>query len=41
MERLYADLYERSYIELEDVKAVQGWLQALTDVGYEFPAVIR
>jgi len=40
MEQLYVDLYERSYVELEDVKAVQLWLQALADVGYEFPTVV-
>eukprot|EP00775_Hariotina_reticulata_P006191 gene6191-6427_t len=36
-EELVIDLYERQYIELEDVKLMQQWLLALVDVGYKFP----
>jgi len=41
MEQLWIDLYERGYIELEDVTLVQLWLGALTESGYEFPNVTR
>ncbi len=41
MEQLFISLYERSYIEQEDVLAAQLWLQSLADSGYEFPALIR
>ena len=41
MEALWIDLYERGYIEKEDVIAVQKWLQALDEVGYEFPTLKR
>ena len=37
LEKMYVDLYERDYIGLEDVLAMQDWLSALLDVGYEFP----
>eukprot|EP00923_Selenidium_pygospionis_P034037 GHVN01059525.1.p1 GENE.GHVN01059525.1~~GHVN01059525.1.p1 ORF type:complete len:310 (+),score=20.26 GHVN01059525.1:1101-2030(+) len=37
MEQLWIDLYERNYIQLEDVTILQLWLSALTEVGYEFP----
>jgi hypothetical protein len=37
MEQLWIDLYERGYIELEDVRVVQLWLGALQQVQYEFP----
>lgn len=40
MEQLYADLYERQYIELEDLIAVQDWLGALQAIGYRFPKPI-
>ena len=39
IEDLWINLYERQYIELEDVKAVQEWLAALSQGGYEWPAV--
>jgi len=39
IERLWIDLYEREYIEKDDVTQLQHWLQALIDIGYEFPAV--
>ena len=37
MERLWIALYERGYIELEDVRFVQLWLAALEESGYSFP----
>ena len=37
MEQLWIDLYEYGYIEEDDVFAVQMWLEALRQVGYEFP----
>ena len=37
MEELWIDLYERDYIQLEDVRVLQLWLSALVEVGYEFP----
>jgi len=39
MEKLYIDLYERDYIEKEDVITVQQWLAALHEIGYDFPKV--
>jgi len=36
MEQLWVALYERNYIELDDVYGLQSWLQALIDIGYEF-----
>ncbi|GFH56578.1 hypothetical protein CTEN210_13054 [Chaetoceros tenuissimus] len=41
MEALWIDLYERGYIEKDDVTAVQKWLQALDEIGYEFPPLKR
>lgn len=41
MEQLWIDLYERGYIEVEDVYAVQMWLGALHQTGYEFPPLKR
>ena len=40
IEELWIALYEREYIELEDVKLVQLWLQCLIDFGYKFPKLI-
>ena len=40
VEELWIALYEREYIELEDVKLVQLWLQSLVDAGYEFPKLV-
>ena len=37
IEKLWIDLYERGYFEYEDVLHIQNWIQALLDVGYEFP----
>ncbi|CEO94321.1 STELLO glycosyltransferase [Plasmodiophora brassicae] len=39
VEQLWIALYERGYVEMKDVVLVQHWLQALTDVGYEFPGL--
>jgi len=41
MEELWIDLYERGYIELKDVEAIQLWSQALIGVGYKFPSPVR
>ena len=38
-ERLWIALYERTYIELEDVVMMQRWLQALVASGYVFPTL--
>jgi len=35
MEQLWIDLYERGYIEIEDVTAAQIWLGTLVQIGYE------
>ena len=40
MEELWIALYERKYIEYEDVELIQLWLQSLIDIGYEFPLSI-
>ncbi|CAJ1967234.1 unnamed protein product [Cylindrotheca closterium] len=37
VEQLWIDLYERSYIELDDVVAMQKWLKALVAMDYQFP----
>jgi hypothetical protein len=37
IETLWVELYERDYIGLADVEAVQQWLLALPDAGYKFP----
>jgi hypothetical protein len=39
MEALWIDLYQRGYIELEDVINLQKWLQTLCDIGYRFPSL--
>ena len=36
-EELIVALYEREYPDIDDVYLAQHWLQALHDVGYEFP----
>ena len=36
MEALWIDLYERGYIEEDDVKLVQLWLGVLVQIGYHF-----
>ena len=37
IEELWVDLYERGFVEVEDVYLVQRWIKALMDVGYKFP----
>ena len=37
MESLWISLYQRGYIELEDIINLQKWLQTLCDIGYKFP----
>jgi hypothetical protein len=37
LELLWIDMYEREYIEQEDVKNLQRWISALLKVGYQFP----
>ena len=37
MEQLWIELYERGYIEINDVRLVQLWLAALEESGYDFP----
>ena len=41
MEQLWIDLYERGYIEIEDVEAVQMWLNTLKQIEYKFPPLKR
>ena len=41
MEQLWIDLYDRGYVEIEDVKAVQMWLDTLKQIGYTFPPLKR
>ena len=36
IELLWIDLYERGFIEIEDVQLAKLWLQALEQVGYQF-----
>ena len=40
-ESLWIDLYEREFIEIEDVHSVQMWLSALRQAGYQFPPLKR
>jgi hypothetical protein len=39
IEKLNVALYERGFIELDDVYGMQEWLLALLDVGYKFPTM--
>ena len=41
IEELWIALYERQYIELNDVELLQHWLQSLFQAGYTFPALRR
>ena len=41
VEELWVALYERQYIEHADVLLLQRWLQALIDVGYKFPEIVK
>ena len=37
LERLYADLYAREYVQLADVTSAQRWIKELYRIGYAFP----
>ena len=39
IEELWIEMYERTYIEYDDVILLQLWLQSLIDIGYKFPPV--
>lgn len=39
MEELWIELYERNYIEIQDVHRLQQWLIGLVAMGYRFPPV--
>ena len=39
LENLWIDLYEREYIEIEDVKNMQLWIKTLIKIGYQFPKI--
>jgi hypothetical protein len=41
MEQLWIDLYDRGYIEIQDVEAVQMWLGTLKQIEYNFPPLKR
>ena len=36
IELLWIDLFERGFVEAEDVRLVKLWIKALTQVGYQF-----
>ncbi len=37
IKKLWIDLYENGFVEIEDVQSITLWLKALSDVGYKFP----
>jgi STELLO glycosyltransferases len=39
MEQLWIELFEREYIEINDVLLVQLWLKALVETEYQFPTI--
>ncbi len=39
IEEVYIELYNRGFIEIEDVLLVQDWILALQSVGYVFPKI--
>ena len=39
LESLWVDMYERNYIEEQDVIIMQEWISALLKVGYQFPPI--
>ena len=39
MEYLYIDMYERGFIEEQDVLNIQEWIVALLKIGYRFPSI--
>jgi hypothetical protein len=40
MEELWVFLYERGYVQMQDVVMQQKWIEALIKAGYRFPAVL-
>ena len=40
LQELYIALYERDYIEEEDVVLIHMWLTNLASIGYEFPKLV-
>ena len=40
IEALFVALYERDYIQIDDVFAAQAWISALLKSGYVFPAIV-
>ena len=36
-ESFWISMYERGYIEIDDVRFFQEWLSALANIGYNFP----
>ena len=40
-EQLLSELYERGYIEIEDIRMAQTWLASLQKIGYKFPAIVE
>lgn len=41
MEELYVALYERGYIEAQDIVLIQEWIQSLLAVDYLFPPLLK
>jgi hypothetical protein len=37
IEQLWIDLFERGFVESDDVYLVKLWIKALTQIGYQFP----
>jgi hypothetical protein len=37
VESLWVELYEREFVELDDVLHIQLWMKALAEIGYKFP----
>jgi len=37
IESIWIDLYERGFIEIEDVHLAHKWIEALKSIGYKFP----
>lgn len=40
-EDLIISMYERNYLEIDDVFLVQSWIDVLTNIGYKFPPFSR
>ena len=39
IEALYIDMYERGYVEEDDVFNIQEWISTLIKIGYKFPSI--